>query len=95
MLLTALALSDDDLLTLLSESQVLHRVELALHSCKVLAAQNITWLPAWRAVHDLKQVLTSLVPTGDFSDDPSFDQRALHIWRNIRSCVSAMRKELK
>jgi hypothetical protein len=64
MLLTALALSDDNLLMALRASQIVQRVELSLHSCKMFTVQDDAWLPALRAVHDLQQVLTSLVPVG-------------------------------
>jgi hypothetical protein len=94
MLLTALALSDDNLLAILHEPQVLQHVELSLHSCKVLAAQNITWVPAWHAVTDLHQVLTSLVPVGPCLMDPCSDQEVLHTWFNIGYCYSTLRGKL-
>jgi hypothetical protein len=40
MLLTALALSEDSLLAALRESQVLQRVKLSLHSCKIYTVQD-------------------------------------------------------
>jgi hypothetical protein len=91
MLLTALALSDDNLLAALRASQVLHRVELSLHSCKMSAMQNDAWIPASRAVHDLREVLTSLVPMGPSMDGPYSDERVLQIWRDLGAGIAVLR----
>jgi hypothetical protein len=92
MLLTALALSDDRLLVALRESQIMQRVELSLHSCKVLATQDVTWLPAWHAVHDLRQVLTSVVPVWSSLAQP---YSAESIWHAIGSQVFVLRVKLR
>jgi hypothetical protein len=91
MLLTVLALSDDNFLAALRASQVFHRVELALHSCKKSAMQNDAWIPASRTVNDLREVLTSVVP-GEFSmDGPYSDERVLQIWCDLAARVSVLR----
>jgi hypothetical protein len=91
MLLTALALSDDNLLSALRALQVIHRVDLSLHSCKVFAMQDDAWIPASRAVHDLREVLTSVVP-GEFSmDGPYSDERVLQIWCDLAARGSVLR----
>jgi hypothetical protein len=95
MLLAALALSHDDLLAILCQSRVLQRIELSLHSCKVLAAQNATWLPAWHAVHDLHQILTYLSPLGPILVKPYSEEHALHIWRNIGYGVTTLHQLFK
>jgi hypothetical protein len=95
MLLTAIALSDDNLLAALRASQILQRVELSLHSCKMFTVQDDAWLPAFRAVHDLQQVLTSLVPVGPSMVKPYTTERVLSIWRDLGSGVSALRGELR
>jgi hypothetical protein len=95
MLLTALALSDDNLLAALRASQILQRVELSLHSCKMLTVQDDAWLPALRAVHDLQQVLTSLVPVGPSMVKPYTTERVLRIWRELGSGVSVLRGQLR
>jgi hypothetical protein len=94
MLLTALALSDDTLLAALRGSHVLQRVELSLHSCKVLAAQDVTWLSAWRAIYDLQRVLRSLAPVQISLVEPYSNERVLCIWHNIGSRASALRDQL-
>jgi hypothetical protein len=95
MLLTVLALSDDNLLAPLRASQVFHRVELSLHSCKMSAMQNDAWIPASRAVDDLREVLTSVVPVGSSMDGPYSDERVLQIWRDLAARVSVLRGLLK
>jgi hypothetical protein len=90
-LLTVLALSDDNLLAALRASQILQRVDLSLHSCKVFTVHDDTWLPALRAVHDLQQVLTSLVPVGPSMVKPYTTERVLRIWRDLGSGVSVLR----
>jgi hypothetical protein len=95
MLLTALALSDDDLLAALCSSQVVNRVELSLHSCKMSAMQNDAWIPASRAVHDLREVLTSLVPIGPSMIGPYSDERVLQIWRDLAARGSVLRGPLR
>jgi hypothetical protein len=95
MLLTAFALSDNNLLTALREPQVLQRVELSLHSCKVLAAQDVAWLPVWHAVHDLQQVLASLVLVGPVLDEPFSEEQVLHMWNEIGSGVSILQRKLR
>jgi hypothetical protein len=94
MLLTALALSHDNLLSVLRGSQVLQRVELSLHSCKVLSVQDITWLPAWQAGSDLRQVLTTIFPVWPSLVEPYFNERVLHIWRDIGSNLFVLRGQL-
>jgi hypothetical protein len=94
MLLTALALSDDNLLAALRESQILQRVELSLHSCRIFTVQDEAWLPAVRAVHDLQQVLTSLVPVGPSMVEPYTAERVLRVWRDLASDISVMRGQL-
>jgi hypothetical protein len=91
MLLTAFALSDDNLLSILRGSQVLSRVELSLHSSKVLAAQDVAWAPAWRAGYNLHKVLISLLPVGPFLVQAYSDKRVRHVWRDIESRVSILR----
>jgi hypothetical protein len=95
MLLTALALSDDSLLASLQASQVLQRVELALHSCKVLAVQDITWLSVWHAVNDLQQVLTVILPVKRVLVEPFSDDQVLHIWDDMGSRASILRRKLR
>jgi hypothetical protein len=95
MFLTALALSDDNLLATLRVSQIVHRVELSFQSCKFSAMQNDAWIPASRAVHDLREVLTSLVPIGPSMVKPYSDERVLQIWRDLASRVSVLRGLLK
>jgi hypothetical protein len=95
MLLTALALSDDNLLAALCSSQVIHRVELSLHSCKKSAMQNDAWIPASRAVHDLREVLTSLVPIWPSMVEPYSGERGLQIWRDLAARVSVLRGSLR
>jgi hypothetical protein len=94
MLLTALALSDDNLLMALRASQILQRVELSLHSCKMFTVQDEAWLPALRAVHDLQQVLTSLIPVGPSMVEPYTAERVLRVWRDLRSGISVLRGPL-
>jgi hypothetical protein len=94
MLLTALALSDDNLLAALRSSQVAHRVELSLHSCKMSAMQNDAWIPASRAVHDLREVLTSLVPIGPAMVEPFSGKRVLEIWRDLAVRISVLQCSL-
>jgi hypothetical protein len=94
MLLTALALSDDNLLAALRASQVLQRVELSLHSCKMFTVQDDAWLPALRAVYDLQQVLTSLVPVGPSMIEPYTAERVLRVWRDFASGISILRGPL-
>jgi hypothetical protein len=94
MLLTALALSDDNLLAALRASEILQRVELSLHSCKVFAVQDDAWLPALRAVHDLRQVLTYLVPVGPSMVEPYTTERVLRVWHDLRSGISVLRGPL-
>jgi hypothetical protein len=84
-LLTVLALSDGSLLATLREPQVLHCVELSLHSCKVLIMQDDTWQSAGHAVHGLQQVLTQHLPVGFFLVEPCSDIQVLQIWREIGS----------
>jgi hypothetical protein len=95
MLLTALALSDDNLLVALCSVQVIHRVELSLHSCKMSAMQDNAWIPASRAVDDLREVLTSLVPMGPSMVEPYSDERVLQIWRDLATRVSVLRGPLR
>jgi hypothetical protein len=95
MLLTALALSDDNLLSALRASQVVHRVELSLHSCKVFAKQDDAWIPASRAVHNLREVLTTVLPAGSSTNEPYSDERVLQIWREHGARVSVLRAVLK
>jgi hypothetical protein len=94
MLLTALALSDDNLLAALRASQILQRVELSLHSCKMFTVQDDSWLPALRAVYGLQQVLTSLVPVGPSMVKPYTTERVLRIWRDLASGISVLRGQL-
>jgi hypothetical protein len=94
MLLTALALSDDNLLAALRASQILQRVELSLHSCKVFAVQDDAWLSALCAVNDLRQVLTSLVPVGPSMVESYTAERVLRVWRDLASDISVMRGQL-
>jgi hypothetical protein len=95
MLLTALALSDDNLLAALRASQVVHRVELSLHSCKMFALQNDAWIPASRAVHDLREVLTSVVPIGPSMVEPYSGERVLQIWHDLSARISVLRGPLR
>jgi hypothetical protein len=95
MILTALALSDDNLLAALCSSQIIHRVELSLHSCKKSAMQNDAWIPASRAVHDLREVLTSLVPIGPSMVDTYSEEQVLQIWREIAARASVLRGSLR
>jgi hypothetical protein len=94
-LLTVLALSDDNLLAALRASQILQRVELSLHSCKMFAVQDDGWLPALRALRDLQQVLTSLVPIGPSMVKPYTSERVLRIWRDLGSGVYLLRGQLR
>jgi hypothetical protein len=94
LLLTTFALSHDELLATLRESQVLRRVELALHSCRKLETQDTTWSPAWHAVDTLQQVLTSRLPIDRFLIEPYSDDRVLHIWRDIGSVVSVLQAQI-
>jgi hypothetical protein len=91
MLLTALALSDDNLFAALRESQVLQRIELSIHSCKVLAAQDEAWYPAWHALRDLQQVLTVFVPVWPLLVGPYSEESVLRMWDDIGSEVSVLR----
>jgi hypothetical protein len=91
MLLTALTLSDDNLLVALREPQVLRRVEVSLHGCLGYAVQDKVWLPVWQAVHDLQQVLVSLVPMEPFVIKPSTSAGVLHIWREIDTHVCLLK----
>jgi hypothetical protein len=91
MLLTALALSDDNLLVALREPQVLRRVDVSLHSCLGHAVQDKTWLSVWQAVHDLQQVLVSLVPMEPFVMEPTTNEAVLHIWREIDTRMSLLK----
>jgi hypothetical protein len=95
MLLTALALFDDNLLSALRASHIVRRVELSLHSCKVFAMQDDAWIPASRAVHDLRLVLTSLVPIGHSMVGPYTDERVLQTWRDLAARVSILRGPLR
>jgi hypothetical protein len=95
MLLTAFALSDDNLLAALLGPQVLQRVELSLHSCRAFAIQSDTWLAPCRAVQDLQHVLTSIMPAWPSLAEPYTDQRVLHMWDDITSQVSVMRGMLE
>jgi hypothetical protein len=95
MLLTALALSDDNLLATLRESQVLQRIELSLHSCKVLVAHNITWRPACHALHDLQQVATALLPLGPLLVEPYTNERVLRIWNDMGTDTLILRCKLR
>jgi hypothetical protein len=95
MLLTALALSDDNLLAALCSSQVIRRVELSLHSCKKSVMQDDAWIPASRAVHDLREVLTSLVPIGPFMVEPYSSERVVQIWRDLPARISVLRGPLR
>jgi hypothetical protein len=95
MLLTALALSDDNLLAVLRESQILQRIELSLHSCKMFTVQDDSWFPALRAVDDLRQVLTFIVPVGPSMVQPYTTERVLLIWRDIGFGVSVLRGQLR
>jgi hypothetical protein len=95
MLLTALVLSDDNLLAALRASQILQRVELSLHSCKMFTVQDTAWLPALRAVHDLHQVLTSLVPVAPSMVQLYTTERVLRIWRDLGSGVSVLPGQLR
>jgi hypothetical protein len=95
MLLTALALSDDSLLVALREPQVLRRVDVSLHECLAHAEQDKTWLPVWRAVHHLQQVLVSMVPMEPFVIKPCTNANVLHIWREINTCISLLKALLE
>jgi hypothetical protein len=95
MLLTALALSDDNLLAALRASQVFHRVELSLRSCKMSAMQNDAWIPAFRALHDLREVLTSLVPIGSSMVEPYSGERVIQIRRDLTARISVLRGPLR
>jgi hypothetical protein len=94
-LLTVLALSDGSLLAILRQPQVLHCVELSLHSCKVFVMQDITWDSAWHAVNGLQQVLTQHVPVELFLAQPYHDMRVLQIWRDIGTQLSLLRGLLR
>jgi hypothetical protein len=93
-LLTVLALSDDNLLAALRGSQILQRVELSLHSCKLFTVQDDAWLPALHAVHDLQQILTSLVPVGPSMMKPYTTEQVLHFWRDLALGISVLRGPL-
>jgi hypothetical protein len=95
MLLTALALSDDDLLSVLRAPQVLQRIEVFLHSYMLLAAQSATWYPAWHSLHDLQRVVVSLVPIEIPLVEPCSDERVLHTWRDLGSNVSVLQGKLR
>jgi hypothetical protein len=95
MLLTALALFVDNLLAALHASEDVHRVELSLHSCKKSAMQNDAWIPASRAVHDLREVITSLVPIGPSMVEPYSGERVIQIWRDLRARESFLRRPLR
>jgi hypothetical protein len=95
MLLTALALSDDNILAALREPQMMRRVELSLHYCVSVAVQDASWLPAWHAVHDLQQVLASLVPVRPSMVEPYSNERVLSVWHDLESHVSVLRTKLQ
>jgi hypothetical protein len=57
--------------------------------------QNDAWIPASRAVHDLREVLTSLVPIGPSILHPYSEERVLQIWREIAARVSVLRGPLR
>jgi hypothetical protein len=59
MLLKALAPSNVSLLAVLCEPQVLQRVELSLRTFILFQVRDVTWTPAWHAVHDLQRTLSS------------------------------------
>jgi hypothetical protein len=94
-LLTVLALSDTTLLEALRQPQVLRHVELSLHSCLTLVAQDIAWRSAWHAVHGLQQVLTPPVPLHAFLVEPYNHVQVLRIWRDIGAPLSALRGLLR
>jgi hypothetical protein len=85
LLLVALALSDDKILAALRESQLLQRVELSLHSCKIFTVQDNAWVPALRAMHDLRQVLHSLVPDELSMLELYSDERMVQNWHDLQS----------
>jgi hypothetical protein len=91
MFLAALALSDDNLLAALRQPHVLKRVELSLHSCKINTVQDDAWLPVWRAVRDLREVIVSLEPIGPFMAEPYSDEQVFQIWRELESRASILR----
>jgi hypothetical protein len=91
MLLAALALSDDNLLAALRQPDVLKRVELSLHSCKINTVQDNAWLPVWRTVRDLREVIVSLEPIDPFMAEPYSDEQVLQIWRELESRASILR----
>jgi hypothetical protein len=95
MLLTVLALSDNNLLAALREPQALQRVELSLHYCLSLALQDEAWLPAWHAVNDLQRVLVSLVPAEPSMVEPYSDANMLRIWHDLGSHVCILRTKLR
>jgi hypothetical protein len=95
MLLTALALSDDNLLAVLVEPQMVRRVQLSLHYCLSVAVQDDAWLPAWHAVDDLQRVLTSLIPVGPSMVEPYSDERLLRICHELGSDVCVLRAKLR
>jgi hypothetical protein len=94
MLLTALALADDNLLRTLRKSQILQRVELSLHSCKIFAVQDDIWLPALHAVEDLQQVQLSFQPIGTPLLEPYSEEHVLSLWCDISSEVKVIREKL-
>jgi hypothetical protein len=94
-LLTALALSDDNLLAVLSKARVLQRVELSLHSAKILAIGDTTWHLVLRAVHDLQLVLTSLLPLPSFLDKAYSTELVLDTWHNITSNALVLSAKLR
>jgi hypothetical protein len=95
MLLTALALSDDNLLAALCEQQIVRRVELSLHYCLSVTLQDEAWLPAWHAVNDLQRVLASLSPVEPSKIGPYSDENMLRIWRDLGSHVCILRTKLR
>jgi hypothetical protein len=95
MLLTALALSDDNLLAVLVEAQMVRRVQLSLHYCLSVAVQDDAWIPAWHAVDDLQRVLTSLIPVGPSMVEPYSDERLLRICHELGSDVCVLRAKLR
>jgi hypothetical protein len=95
MLLTALALSEDSLLAALRAPQVLQRVELSLHSCKIFTVHDAAWLPALRAVDDLRLVLTSIVPVEPSAIEPYTYEGVLRIWQELRFSASVLQGLLR
>jgi hypothetical protein len=94
MLLTALALSDDNLLSILRDSQVLQRVELSLHSCKMFTVHDEAWILASRALHDLQLVLTSIAPVALSMIEPYAYERVIRICRELGAGISLMQGQL-